>query len=136
MCPKACGTASSHRYLPLGTFRQRAVRGGCIADYASYILSTLRGLVKCIVDRQGQIVAISLITKSHNGSCNYLLETPTEYSLFLDPRQMLRKVVFLEQFFGIALLYIDHQQAKSLGVLRAAANNSSGDVHGTYVKQT
>ena len=51
VCPKACDTASSHRYLPLGTFRQRAVRGGCIADYASYILSTLRGLVKCIVDR-------------------------------------------------------------------------------------
>ena len=51
LCPKACDTASSHRYLPLGTFRQRAVRGGCIADYASYILSTLRGLVKCIVDR-------------------------------------------------------------------------------------
>ena len=62
LCPKACDTASSHRYLPLGTFRQRAVRGGCIADYASYILSTLRGLVKCIVDRQGQIVAISLTT--------------------------------------------------------------------------
>ena len=51
LCPKACDTASSHRYLPLGTFRQRAVRGGCIADYASYILSTLMGLVKCIVDR-------------------------------------------------------------------------------------
>ena len=34
---KACGTASSHRYLPLGTFCQRAVRGGCITDYASYI---------------------------------------------------------------------------------------------------
>ena len=28
--PKACDTASSHRYLPLGTFRQRAVRDGCI----------------------------------------------------------------------------------------------------------
>ena len=51
LCPKACDTASSHRYLPLGTFRQRAVRGGWIADYASHILSTLRGLVKCIVDR-------------------------------------------------------------------------------------
>ena len=62
LCPKACDTASSHRYLPLGTFRQRAVRGECIPEYASYILSTLRGLVKCIVDRQGQIVAISLIT--------------------------------------------------------------------------
>ena len=37
LCPKACDTASSHRYLPLGTFRQRAVRGGCIADYAPYI---------------------------------------------------------------------------------------------------
>ena len=51
LCPKACDTASSHRYLPLGTFRQRAVRGECIPEYASYILSTLRGLVKCIVDR-------------------------------------------------------------------------------------
>ena len=30
LCPKACDTASSHCYLPLGTFRQRAVRGGCI----------------------------------------------------------------------------------------------------------
>ena len=34
LCPKACDTASSHRYLPLGTFLQRAVRGGCIEDYA------------------------------------------------------------------------------------------------------
>ena len=42
---------------------------------------------------------------------------------------MLRKIVFLEQFFGIAVLYIDQQQAKSLGV-------SSGDLHGTYVKRT
>ena len=24
LCPEACDTASSHRYLPLGTFRQRA----------------------------------------------------------------------------------------------------------------
>ena len=37
-CPKACDTASSHRYLALGTFRQRAVRRGCIADCASCIL--------------------------------------------------------------------------------------------------
>ena len=36
LCPKACDTASSHCYLPLGTFRQRAVRGGCIAEYALY----------------------------------------------------------------------------------------------------
>ena len=28
LCPKACDTASSHRYLPLGTLRHRAVRGG------------------------------------------------------------------------------------------------------------
>ena len=34
LCPKACDTASSHRYLPLGTFLQRAVWGGCIKDYA------------------------------------------------------------------------------------------------------
>ena len=47
LCPKACDTAFSHRYLPLGTFRQRAVSGECIPEYASYILSTLR----CIVDR-------------------------------------------------------------------------------------
>ena len=50
---------------------------------------------------------------------------------------MLRKIVFLEQFFGIVFLYIDQLQAKSLGVLtRLVANNSSGDLHGTYVKQT
>ena len=47
LCPKACDTASSHRYLPPGTFRQRAVRGGCIAEYTSYVFNTLRGLVKC-----------------------------------------------------------------------------------------
>ena len=47
LCPKACDTASSHRYLPLGTFRQRAVRGGCIAEYASYVFNTLKGLVTC-----------------------------------------------------------------------------------------
>ena len=51
LCPKAWDTASSHRYLPLVAFRQRAVRRGCIAEYTSYSLSTLRGLVKCIVDR-------------------------------------------------------------------------------------
>ena len=46
---KACDTASSHRYLPLETFCQKAVRGGCITDYASYIFeSNLRGLVKCM----------------------------------------------------------------------------------------
>ena len=52
-CPKVCDSASSHRYLPLGTFRQRAVRGGCIVEYASCIFNTLRGLVKCnfLVDR-------------------------------------------------------------------------------------
>ena len=42
---KAWDTASSHRYLPLRAFRQRAVRRGCIAEYALHILSTLRGLV-------------------------------------------------------------------------------------------
>ena len=54
LCPKACDTASSHRYLPLGTFRQRAVRGRCIAEYALYI----------IVDRSNgrSLHAISLIT--------------------------------------------------------------------------
>ena len=66
---------------------------------------------------------------------NYLLETPTEYSLFLNPRQMLRKIVFLEQFFGIALL--DSGRRSFLGFQWGlAANNSSGDLHGTYVKQT
>ena len=49
---------------------------------------------------------------------------------------MLRKIVFLGQFLGIAFLHIDQQQAKSLGVLRAGCKNSSGDLHGTYVKQT
>ena len=50
---------------------------------------------------------------------------------------MLRKIVFLEQFFGIAFLYIDQRQEKwSLsGFWGLAANNSSGDLHGTYVKQ-
>ena len=38
LCRKACVTTSSHRYLPLGTFRQRAVRGGCIAEYVLYII--------------------------------------------------------------------------------------------------
>ena len=47
LCPKACDTASSHRYPPLGTFRQRAVTGGCIAEYASYVFNTLKGLVTC-----------------------------------------------------------------------------------------
>ena len=53
LCPKACDTASTHRYLPLGTFRQRAARGGCIAEYGSCIFNTMRGLVNCIflVDR-------------------------------------------------------------------------------------
>ena len=37
LCPKACDTASSHRYLPLGTFLQRAVRGGCIEHYVIYL---------------------------------------------------------------------------------------------------
>ena len=49
LCPKACDTASSHRYLPLGTFLQRAVRGGCI-DMRN-IPWVPWGLVKCIVDR-------------------------------------------------------------------------------------
>ena len=66
---KACDTASSHRYLPLGTFRQRAKSGGCIADYASYILRTLRGLVMCIVDR------------SNGRSLQYLFLTDTNSKL-------------------------------------------------------
>ena len=50
---------------------------------------------------------------------------------------MLRKVVFLERFFGIAFLYTDDQkQACLLGFWRRAGNNSSGDLHGPYVKQT
>ena len=73
LCPKACDTASSHRYLPLGTFRQRAVRGGCIADYASYILSTLRGLVKCIVDRSNgrSLQYLYLLIKRHQQKTRY-----------------------------------------------------------------
>ena len=67
LCPKACDTASSQRYLPLGTFRQRAVRGGCIVDYASYILSTLRGLVKYIVARSNgrSLQYLLLLFKRH-----------------------------------------------------------------------
>ena len=49
---------------------------------------------------------------------------------------MLRKIVFLEQFFGIAYLCNDQRQEKSSGSWGLAANNSSGDLHGTYVKQT
>ena len=39
LCPKACDTASSHRYLPLGTFSHRAVRGGLrlCAIYLKYL---------------------------------------------------------------------------------------------------
>ena len=47
---------------------------------------------------------------------------------------IVKKIVFLAQFFGIAFLYIDKGQAKSVRVL--SANNSSGDLQGTYVKQT
>ena len=48
---------------------------------------------------------------------------------------MLRKIVFLEQFFGIAFLYIDQRRRSLSGFWGLAANNSSGDLHGTYVKQ-
>ena len=44
---------------------------------------------------------------------------------------MLRKIVF-----SGAVLYIDQRQAKSLGFKGWLQNNSSGDLHGTYVKQT
>ena len=79
LCPKACDTASSHRYLPQGTFRQRAVRGGCIADYASYILSTLRGLVKCIVARSNgrSLQYLLLLFKRHQHKTRHS-STPDE----------------------------------------------------------
>ena len=49
---------------------------------------------------------------------------------------MLRKIVFLEQSFGVAFLYIDQRQGKSLRVLRAGCKQFFRDLHGTYVKQT
>ena len=54
LCPKACDTASSHdlshRYLSLGTFRQRAVRGGCIADYR--VFQKFVPIVNCILRKE------------------------------------------------------------------------------------
>ena len=46
---------------------------------------------------------------------------------------MLRKIVFPVQFFGIAFLYIDQRQAKSLGVLRAGCKQFFREI---YIKQT
>ena len=48
---------------------------------------------------------------------------------------MLRKIVFLEQFFGIAFLLTSGKRSL-FGFWGLAANNSSGGLHGTYVKQT
>ena len=48
---------------------------------------------------------------------------------------MLRKIVFLEQFFGIAFLLTSGERSL-FGSWGLAANNSSGGLHGTYVKKT
>ena len=65
----------------------------------------------------------------------FLRDTNSRDSLFLFSRQMLRKIVFLEQFFGIA--FLDSGRRSLLGFQWGlAANSSSGDLHGTYVKQT
>ena len=47
-----------------------------------------------------------------NISNYFLRDTKTKLAIPLP--QMLRKKVSLEQFYGIALLYVDQQQAKSL----------------------
>ena len=62
---------------------------------------------------------------------NYLLRDTNRKLAIPLPQTNVKKNSFLEQFFGIAFLYVDQQQAKSLGVLRAGCNNSSGDLHGT-----
>ena len=49
-----------------------------------------------------------------NISNYFLRDTKSKLAIPLSSRQMLRKKVSLEQFFGIALLYVDQQQAKSL----------------------
>ena len=49
---------------------------------------------------------------------------------------MLRKIVFLEQFFGIAFLLTSGRRSLFGYFGGLAANNSSGGLHGTYVKQT
>ena len=49
---------------------------------------------------------------------------------------MLRKIVFLEQFFGIAFLLTSGRRSLFGFFGGLAANNSSGGLHGTYVKQT
>ena len=108
----------------------RWVTGGCIAEYASYILSTLRGLVKCNLSEDRTKADRCNISKYY-----FLRDTNSRDSLFLYSRQMLRKIVFLEQFFGIA--FLDSGRRSLLGFQWGlAANSSSGDLHGTYVKQT
>ena len=83
LCPKAWDTASSpNRYLPLAMFRQRAVRGGCIADYALHILSTLRGLVKYTVDRNNgwSLQYLCLLIKRHQQKPRYSSVYPRQMS--------------------------------------------------------
>ena len=48
---------------------------------------------------------------------------------------MLRKIAFLKQFFGIASLLTSGRRSL-FGFCGLAANNSSGGLHGTTVKQT
>ena len=68
---------------------------------------------------------------------NYLLRDTNRKLAIPLPQTNVKK----NSFFGAVLwnslpIYIDQQQAKSLAVLRAGCNNSSGDLHGTYVKRT
>ena len=57
---------------------------------------------------------------------NYFLRDTNSKLTILLTQTNVKKNSFLEQSFGIAFLYIDQRQAKSLRVLRA----------GSYVKQT
>ena len=49
---------------------------------------------------------------------------------------MLRKIVFLGQFFGIAFLLTSGRRSLFGFLGGLAADNSSGGLHGTYVEQT
>ena len=72
LCPKARDTASSHRYLPLGTFRQRAVRGGCIADYASYFSRE---------ELRAPVQTLALSSEKQAGVWNSLLLEQSKFSI-------------------------------------------------------
>ena len=55
LCPKACDIASSNRYLLLGTFRQRAVRGGCIRADKGWAVKQVRSIKKVWCSGLGSI---------------------------------------------------------------------------------